>query len=108
MKKLALLIAIVVTTQLSFAKDAPATTSSVIKIFNKSFYRATEVQWQHSEIYDKVSFVFDNRFMNAYYTTAGELIAVIRNIISDQLTLKLLLQLKKNYPGMWISELLKW
>ena len=105
MKKLALLIAIVMTIQLSFANDAPATTSSAIKSFDKRFYRATNVQWQHSEAFDKVSFVLDNRFMNAYYAPDGELIAVIRNISSDQLPLKLLLELKKKYSPMWISEL---
>jgi len=105
MKKLVLLILIVVTTQLSFANDAPATTSSVIKTFNRNFYRATEVEWQSSEGYEKASFLLDNNFMNAYYTPDGELIAVVRNIISDQLPLKLLLELKKNYSGLWISEL---
>jgi hypothetical protein len=105
MKKLLLLIAIVVTAQLSFANDAPVTTSSVLKTFNRNFYGATDVQWQRSETYDRVSFVFGNRIMNAYYTTDGELLAVIRNITSDQLPLKLMLDMKKNYPGMWISEL---
>ena len=45
--------------------------------------------------------------MNAYYTPDGELIAVIRNIISEQLPLKLLMELKKNYSHLWISELLE-
>jgi len=105
MKKLVLLIAIIVTTQLSFANNAPAGTSPVVKTFHKNFYRATEVEWQRSEAYEKASFLLDNQSMNAYYTPDGELIAVIRNIISDQLPLKLLLELKKNYSGLWISEL---
>jgi hypothetical protein len=103
MKKLVLLIAIVLTTQLSFAADAPA--SSVTRSFNRDFHTATDVQWQHSEVYDKVNFLLDNRFMNAYYTHEGELIAVTRNIVSEQLPLKLLLELKKNYADLWISEL---
>ena len=107
MKKLALLIAIVVTTQLSFANDAPATASPVVKTFNRNFYSATEVEWQHAEAYEKVSFLLDKQFMNAYYSPDGELIAVTRNIISDQLPLKLLLELKKNYSGLWISELIE-
>lgn len=105
MKKLVLLIAIVMTIQLSFANEAPAVASSAMKSFNKHFYRASNVQWQHSESYDKVSFVLDNRFMNAYYAPDGELIVVIRNILSEQLPLKLLLELKQKYSNMWISEL---
>jgi hypothetical protein len=107
MKKLILLILIVVTTQLSFANDAPATTSSVVKTFNRNFYTATDVQWQHSEAYEKASFLLNNQFMDAYYTPGGELLAVIRNITSDQLPLKLLLDLKKNYSALWISELIE-
>ena len=105
MKKLVSLIAIVLTTQLSFASDLPFAGSSVIRSFDKNFHMATEVEWQHTEAYEKASFLLDNQFMNAYYAPGGELIAVVRNITSDQLPLKLLLELKKNYPGLWISEL---
>jgi hypothetical protein len=105
MKKLVLLLALVVTTHLSFASSVPFAASSVIRSFDKNFYRATEVEWQHSEAYEKASFLLNNQFMNAYYTPDGELIAVVRNILSDQLPLKLLLELKKNYSGFWISEL---
>ena len=105
MKKLVLLLALVVTTHLSFASRVPFATSSVIRSFDKNFYRATEVEWQHSEAYEKANFFLNNQFMNAYYTPDGELIAVVRNILSDQLPLKLLLELKKNYSGFWISEL---
>lgn len=106
MKKFVLLIVIVCTTQLLFANDVPSYGSSV-KSFNRDFHSATEVQWQHSETYDQVSFVLGDRFMNAYYTPDGELIAVIRNVISDELPLKLLMDLKKNYSGLWISDLVE-
>jgi hypothetical protein len=33
------------------------------------------------------------------------LLAVTRNIVSEQLPLKLLMELKKNYSGYWISDL---
>lgn len=105
MKKIALLIAVAFSTQLSFASDAPSTSSSATSSFKKEFNKASEVQWQHSETYDKVSFMLDSRFMNAYYTAEGELMAVTRNIASDQLPLKLLMALKKDYSDFWISEL---
>jgi len=103
MKKLVLLILIVVTTQFSFANDDIG--SSVMGSFNKDFCKATDVQWQHAEGYDMASFVLDNRSMSAYYTPDGELLAVVRNIVSLELPLKLLLDLKKNYGDMWISGL---
>jgi hypothetical protein len=105
MKKLLLVIAILFTTHLSFAAVTPSGTSSILTSFNRDFHKAAYAQWQHYEAYDKVSFLLDNRFMTAYYTLNGELIAVTRNIISEQLPLKLILELKKNYSNLWISEL---
>lgn len=105
MKKILLLIAIVFTTQLSFATGTSAPASRITRSFNKDFHKATNVQWQHFETYDKVSFLLDNRFLNAYYTPDGDLMAVTRNIVSEQLPLKLLMELKKNYSGYWISDL---
>jgi hypothetical protein len=43
--------------------------------------------------------------MNAYYTPDGELMAVTRNIVREQLPLKLLMELKQNYSTYWISDL---
>ena len=105
MKKLVLLMLIVFSTELLFADDA--TSSSVMRSFNKDFSKATAVEWQHSEAFDQASFVLDNQYMNAYYTPDGELIAVMRNLISEELPLKLQLELKKNYSDLWISGLVE-
>jgi hypothetical protein len=45
--------------------------------------------------------------MFAYYTSNAELLAVTRNILSDQLPVSLLKSLKKNYAGYWITDLFK-
>ena len=104
MKKLLILIAIVFATQLSFASETPA--ASLAKTsFSNDFYTATNVEWQHTDSYEKVSFNMNNAVMNAYYTPDGELIAVVRNIIAEQLPLKLLIELKKDYGCFWISDL---
>lgn len=104
MKKLVLFLAIVLATQSSFAADA-TTPSSASRSFNRDFHKATNVQWQYSEAYVRASFLLDNRLMNAYYTTDGELMAVTRNIVCEQLPLKLLMELKQNYSAYWISNL---
>lgn len=104
MKKLLILIAIVFATQLSFASETPA--ASLAKTsFSNDFYTATNVEWQHTDSYEKVSFNMNNTVMNAYYMPDGELIAVVRNIIAEQLPLKLLIELKKDYGCFWISDL---
>jgi hypothetical protein len=104
MKKLVLLIAIVFATQTLFATDA-TTPSSASSSLNRDFHKATNVQWQYAETYVKASFLLDNRFMNAFYTLDGELMAVTRNIVCEQLPLKLLMELKQNYSEYWISNL---
>jgi len=43
--------------------------------------------------------------MTAYYMPDGELLAVARNIVTEQLPLKLLLELKKDYGCFWVSDL---
>ena len=43
--------------------------------------------------------------MTAYFTPDGELMGVIRNILSTQLPLNLQTSLKKEYEGYWITEL---
>ena len=43
--------------------------------------------------------------MFAYYTESGELVAVVRNVVSAQLPINLLANLKKNYDGFWITDL---
>jgi len=105
MKKLVLLTAILLTIRLSFAADTSSAISPAINSFHGDFYKATDVQWQRSSTYERVSFYLDSRFMNAYYTPDGDLIAITSNIVSEQLPLKLLLDLKKNYAGLWISDL---
>jgi hypothetical protein len=104
MKKLLILIAIVFATQFSFASETPAA-SLAKSSFNRDFYTATNVEWQHTDSYEKVSFAMNATVMNAYYTPDGELIAVVRNIIAEQLPLKLLIELKKDYGCFWISDL---
>jgi hypothetical protein len=41
----------------------------------------------------------------AFYSDNGQLLAVTRNILSTQLPIDLMLDLKKNYSSYWITEL---
>ena len=44
--------------------------------------------------------------MFAYYSNEnGQLLAVARNILSDQLPISLMTSFKKDYSGYWISDL---
>ena len=41
----------------------------------------------------------------AYYNESGDLVAITRNITTDQLPISLLTSLKKNYSDYWVSDL---
>jgi hypothetical protein len=43
--------------------------------------------------------------MFAYYSGDGDLLAVIRNILSTQLPIQLLMELKQNHSDCWITDL---
>jgi hypothetical protein len=73
--------------------------------FKRNFETATDVKWEEVNGYMKVSFTVSAQAMQAYYTPAGELVSVIRNITSDQLPLMLLLELKNIYKNYWVTEL---
>jgi hypothetical protein len=76
-----------------------------VQSFKKDFVNATGVTWEQTADYVKATFRLNDQVLFAYYNTNGELQAVVRNIVSDQLPISLLTELKKNYSGYWISDL---
>jgi hypothetical protein len=101
---LTLTIALSLITFSSFKSNddvAPA----ALKSFNKSFKTATEVNWSVSENYFRANFALDGQYVSAYYNTDGKMVAMTRNISSQQLPLALQAQLKKTSDKYWISDL---
>jgi hypothetical protein len=89
----------------AFAKDEETVSQQVLNNFKKEFVNAKDVNWQNSRDYVKDTFSLNEQVMFAYYTPAGELIAITRNISSDKLPISLLTGLKKNYSEYWITDL---
>jgi hypothetical protein len=77
----------------------------VISSFKKDFATAQDVSWEKSKDISKATFKLNDQVMFAYYAEDGNLLAVIRNIVSGQLPISLLSDLKKNYSSYWISDL---
>jgi hypothetical protein len=73
--------------------------------FSKEFSTAKNAVWQHTEFLTKVTFTLNDQVLTAFYNPNGDLQAVSRNILSTQLPLNLLADLKINYNGYWISDL---
>ena len=76
-----------------------------VQSFHKEFVSATNVKWEQKGDYVKATFTLNSQVLFAYYNSEGNLTAVVRNIVSDQLPISLLTSLKNEYTGYWISDL---
>jgi len=107
MKKTILALAVILTIGLTsaFANKGEEVNQRALSSFNKDFLSAKNVSWQQQKDYAKVTFSLNNHVMFAYYNKEGELLAVMRNVLSDQLPIHLLTGVKNNYANYWISDL---
>lgn len=107
MKKSILTWVLLLTVGLSstFAHIKENVNEQVISAFKKDFATAQDVSWEKSKDLSKATFKLNDQIMYAYYADGGSLVAVVRNIVSSQLPITLLSDLKKNYNGYWITDL---
>lgn len=104
MKKMILTLAIAVISIAASAREAEVT-QKVLDAFNTEFTNAKDVSWTVTRDYYKATFIYNERYVFAFYTEEGELLAMTRYITSADLPLNLLTSLKKNYSEFWISDL---
>jgi hypothetical protein len=77
-----------------------------VSSFKKDFVNATNAVWEPRDGgYSKATFSLNGQVLFAYYDNNGSLLAVVRNIVSDQLPINLLASLRKDYGDCWISDL---
>ena len=108
MKKTILALAVILTVGLTSAsaKTNEDISQSALASFKSEFTGAKNVSWQQAKDYAKVTFTLNDQVMYAYYSHENnELMAVVRNILSDQLPINLASSLKKDFGDRWISGL---
>lgn len=76
-----------------------------VRSFKKDFINAKNTVWEQKDNLTKATFSLNGQILFAYYNSNGELQAVVRNILSDQLPINLLSSLKNEYNDCWISDL---
>lgn len=90
----------------TFATNIPGNINrKVLTTFAQKFSDAREVSWSKTENYTKASFKMNEQIMFAYFTEAGDLMGVSRNLLSNQLPIKLQTGMKKEFSEGWITEL---
>src|SRR5688500_3832347 len=89
----------------AFANGKEEVNDKIIKTFQKEFAGAQNVQWATTKEFVKATFTLNEQVVFAYYSPDGNLLGVTRNILSGQLPINLLTDLKKNYNNYWITDL---
>lgn len=107
MKKSILMWAMMLTMGLTstFANNGETINQRAVNSFKKDFAKAEDVRFESGKEFVKVTFKINDQVMFAYYSQSGERMAVTRNILSTQLPINLLSDLKKSYSTYWISDL---
>jgi hypothetical protein len=89
----------------AFANGKEEVNQNIIRSFQKEFAGAQDVQWITTKEYVKATFTLNEQVVYAYYGQDGHLLGVTRNIVSGQLPINLLTEVKKNYHNYWITDL---
>jgi hypothetical protein len=89
----------------AFANGKEEVNERIVKSFEKEFAGAQHVEWNTTKDFVKVTFTLNEQVVYAFYEQNGNLLGVTRNIVSSQLPINLLTDLKKNYSTHWITDL---
>ncbi len=73
--------------------------------FKQDFKNAEIISSEVSSNFTKLTFRMNDMVLFAFYADNGKLIAIVRNILSSQLPINLMMDLKKKYHDYWITEL---
>ena len=92
----------------SFSRNTTNGNDNIEAYFRKDFQQAEQISTNTGADYTKVTFKMNSMILTAFYSNSGELLAVTHNITSTQLPLQLLIQVKRNYSGYWISDLFEY
>jgi len=109
-KKIVLAAALLLTVGISssFANTTEDGNDAATASFHKDFKKVEVVEKHIGKNFTKFTFKMNDVIMSAFYNENGQLLAITRNIQSNQLPLQLLMQIKKDYSNYWISDLFEY
>jgi hypothetical protein len=89
----------------SFIRHTGKTRDLAKSSFQKEFRTAKIISRETFPNYTRFTFSMNELVLSAIYSDKGELMAVTRNILTDQLPFKLMLGIKENYKDYWVTGL---
>jgi len=98
-------VALLLTASSTFATPTDDSNNNVKVAFHKDFKKAELMGTEVKANYTKLTFKMNDVVMYAFYSENGQLLALTRNITSNQLPIQLLLDVKKSYSDFWITDL---
>ena len=104
-KSILTIVTIVMLSITNLFANSTEVSSKVLREFEKEYATAKDASWEINKNYVKVTFVNVDQVMSVYYGTDGTKLATSRNIRSNQLPIKLQVDLKKIQQKSWISDL---
>ncbi len=99
-------LAIAVSTLGAFAGETNVS-EKVLNAFSTEFSTAKDVQWTVGSDYCMAKFQYNEKYVFAYYNQEGDLLGLSRNITTADLPLSLQTNLKREYAGYWVSDLME-
>jgi len=89
----------------AFANGNENVNDKVAAAFKHEFVQAKEVSWEKTDNYFRAIFKLNDDVLTAYFSEEGELMGVVRNLLSSELPINLQTSLKRDYAGYWITDL---
>jgi hypothetical protein len=105
----ALAAALILTVGISSSFATPVNDQDNINVsFHKDFRHAELLATNVTADYTKLTFRMNGMVLFAFYSGDGKLLAITHNIVSTQLPIQLLMNLRRNYSDYWISDLFEY
>jgi hypothetical protein len=98
MKKLIILTCLFATLSVA-ASNPPEVTEKVLKAFNETFMKATDVVWHETQNIYEASFKQSEIISRAIYDKEGNLLRTTRYYSQENLPINILTKLQKRYAG---------
>ena len=100
MKKYFLSLAVLLTLGATtlFAGTSPGGNPKAVEVFKKQFVNAENVKWSFEGGYDKATFILGGNRAIAVFSSEGELMGSMRDLVYNQLPLVVITGLDNKYP----------